>query len=105
MSSTERPPVARMPSPLDPFLRPFLERVAALGDGYSPVSHAPAIAAALGWPPAFVDAVFTSARAQGLLEPFRARSARGRNRWRVSGHGAAWLAAPGDPPSARDRTA
>ena len=92
MTTIGPPSGSRAPSPLDPFLRPFLEQVGALADGYSPVSHAPAVAETLGWHPAFVDAVYTSARAQGLLEPYRGRGGRGRNRWRVSRRGAAWLA-------------
>ena len=94
MTSPGRPPDTRSSSPLDPFLRPFLERVAAMEGGYSPTSHGPTVADALGWPPAFVEAVYTSARAQGLLEPVRTRGGRGRNRWSVSRHGAAWLTEP-----------
>ncbi len=79
------------PSSLDPFLGEFLRRVIDLTDGYAPLSHGRAIAEALDWPPAFVDALFTSARTRGLLEPFRARGTRGRNRWRVSARGRAWI--------------
>lgn len=81
------------PSPLDPFLRPFLRAVEGMADGYSPISGGSAVAADLGWPPAFSEAVFASARGRGMVEPYRARGARGRARWRVSSRGAAWLAA------------
>ena len=93
MITTDRPVEPRLPSPLDPFLLPFLQRVGDHADGYSPLSHGTAIANALGWPPAFVEGLYASARAQGLLEPFRARGARGRNRWRLSRRGSALLAA------------
>ena len=83
------------PSPLDPFLGEFLRRVMDLTDGYAPLSHGRAIAAALDWPPAFVEALFTSARTRGLLEPLRTRSTRGRSRWRVSARGRAWVKGTG----------
>ena len=79
------------PSPLDPFLRPFLDEVAAREDGFSPMSHGAAAAAAQGWPPSFTEVLFTSARGRGLIEPFRSAAARGRPRWRLSTRGAAWL--------------
>ena len=55
-------------SPLDPFVGPFLRYVATLSDGYAPSSHGRVIADQLDWPPAFVEAVFASARVRGLLE-------------------------------------
>src|SRR5688572_16302030 len=84
-------------SPLDPFLGPFLERLGAYGEGYTPGTHGRAVAAALGWPPAFADALFTSARARGLVEPQWSRGSRGRHRWQVSRRGATWLAARDAP--------
>lgn len=84
-------PLAPPPSPLDPFLAPFLHQIEEHRDGYAPASHASAVAAALDWPPAFADALFTSARARGMLEPLRTRGARGRNRWCVSARGTTWL--------------
>ena len=93
MTSLGRSSNTRASSPLDPFLRLFLERVEGMEDGYSPTSHGPGLAEALGWPSAFVEAVSTSARAQGLLEPVRTRGGRGRNRWHLSRHGATWLEA------------
>ena len=87
------------PSPLDPFLGTFLRRVDGLPDGYAPVSHGRAIAATLDWSPAFVDALFTSARARGLVEPYRARGTRRRARWCVSARGRGWIAGAVDVPS------
>lgn len=78
-------------SPLDPFLGSFLRELSELADGYSPTSHGGPVAARLDWAPAFVEAMFTSARARGLLEPYRAKGARGRARWRVSERGRTWL--------------
>lgn len=78
-------------SPLDPFLEPFLRHLDERTEGYAPAAHGVAAAAALGWPPAFVEAVFVSARARGLLEPYRDRGARGRARWALSARGRAWV--------------
>lgn len=78
-------------SPLDPYFAPFLEHVATLASGYSPLSHDRQIAEALAWEPEFVSVVYTSARARGMLEPFRSKEARGRNRWRLSPRGARWV--------------
>ena len=80
-------------SPLDPFLDPFLRAIGALPEGYAPASHGKRVAAALDVPPAFAEALFASARARGLLEPYRVRQARGRPRWRVSARGRRWLEA------------
>ena len=84
---------AGRPSPLDPFLGPFLRELGTLAEGYAPASHGPKVAASLDWPPAFCEAVFASARGRGMLEPFRAKGARGRARWRVSNRGILWLSA------------
>jgi len=81
------------PSPLDPFLGPFLKELGTLAEGYAPASHGPKVAETLDWPPAFCEAVFASARGRGLLEPYRARGARGRARWRLSSRGTVWLSA------------
>ena len=87
----DQPADATPPSPLDPFMGAFLRRVGVYQGGYAPTSHGPAVAEALDWPAAFADAVFTSARARGLVEPHRGRGGRARNRWRVSARGRAWL--------------
>lgn len=79
------------PSPLDPFLRPFLREVEGMADGYAPISGGTNVALALDWPSAFCEAIFASARGRGMIEPFRARGARGRPRWRVSTRGRLWL--------------
>lgn len=83
-------------SPLDPFVSPFLRYVATLSDGYAPNSHGRVIADHLDWPPAFVEAVFASARVRGLLEPHYGKRSRGRVRWQVSAEGQSWLAAAMD---------
>lgn len=85
------PATTTRPSPLDPFLGPFLEEVARHPDGFSPISHGRRIAEERGWPLPFIEALFTSARTRGLIEPFRSPSSRGRPRWRVSAAGQAWL--------------
>lgn len=87
-SPSDKRPVT---SPFDPFLLPFLEHVAALSHGYSPVADDHTIAAALDWEPEFVSAVYSSARGHGMLEPFRSKQARGRPRWRLSPEGANWV--------------
>jgi hypothetical protein len=78
-------------SPLDPYLESFLHEVQTMADGFAPASHGGKVAAALDWPPAFAEALFTSARARGLLEPYRARGMRGRTRWHLSARGRRWL--------------
>lgn len=88
---TNQPATTPPPSPLDGFLEAFLRQIRDLPDGYAPVSSARAIAASFDWPPAFAEALFTSARGRGLLEPYRARGARGRVRWQVSARGRKWL--------------
>ena len=80
-------------SPLDPYLESFLREVRGLAEGYAPGTHGRKVAEALDYPPAFAEALFTSARARGLLEPYRARGTRGRSRWRVSARGGLWLKA------------
>ena len=87
----DQPTDATLPSPLDPFMGAFLGRVGAYQEGYAPTTHGPAVAEAQDWPPAFADALFTSARARGLVEPHRGRGVRARNRWRVSARGRTWL--------------
>lgn len=85
------------PSPFDPYLVLFLRGIDGLPDGFAPTSHAATICAALDWPPAFAEALFVSARARGLLEPYAARGPRGRSRWQVSPRGRGWLD-PAPPP-------
>jgi hypothetical protein len=83
-------------SPLDPFLGPFLRQIAELTGGYAPASHGARVAASLGWAPAFAEAVFVSARARGLVEPYRGGGARARARWGLSARGRAWADRPVD---------
>jgi len=82
---------AAPPSPLDPFLRPFLDQVGRCDDGYAPGAGKHTVATALDCPPAFAEALLTSARSRGLVEPARSRSSRLGTRWQVSRKGAAWL--------------
>ena len=84
-------------SPFDPFLSSLLARIADLPNGFSLTSERSRLAETLGWPGPFVDAVFTSAKARGLVEPHRSTRARGRSRWRLSAKGTAWLAGQGEP--------
>ncbi|MDP9355870.1 MAG: hypothetical protein M3R02_11445 [Chloroflexota bacterium] len=95
---SSKPATPQPASPLDPFLIQFLRHVADLDTGYSPASHARAIAESAGLLPPFVDALFTSARARGLLEPFRSPRARGRTRWRLTSRGRALLTRTPDIP-------
>lgn len=99
-AGTESPTEMPLHSPLDPFLGLFLRRVGEYREGYAPTSHGVAVAAAFDWPPAFAEALFTSARVRGLVEPHRARGSRARNRWCVSARGTRWLevAAPSTDP-------
>jgi hypothetical protein len=81
------------PSPLDAYLARFLGCLARYPDGYSPVADVEQVATECELDPAFAEALFVSARARGLIEPFRAKGAKGRYRWKVSGRGTKWLAA------------
>lgn len=81
-------------SPLDPFLGPFLHQLDAQTGGYAPASHGAHVAAALGWAAPFAEAVFVSARARGLIEPYRGGGARARTRWALSARGRAWVEGP-----------
>lgn len=92
MSVPRRSATPQKPSPLDAFLRPFLRAVATNERGYSPTSDAAETAASLGCHAAFVEALFTSARARGLVEPMWGRGVRARNRWRLSARGGQWIA-------------
>ena len=78
-------------SPLDRFLASFLVAVNDLPDGYL---HGPAsaksLASDLGLQREFVDALFTSARARGLLKPAYGRGSR--IHWKVSDAGDEFLA-------------
>ncbi len=80
------------PSPLDPFLAQFLRCLHDLPEGFSPIADAERVADACAVDPAFVEALFVSARTRGLIEPFRSKGARGRYRWKVSRRGEHWLA-------------
>jgi hypothetical protein len=79
-------------SPLDAFLARFLACLVDRLDGFSPTVDGSVVAQAMEVQPAFIDALFVSARTRGLIEPFRAKNARGRYRWQVSTRGRAWLA-------------
>lgn len=78
------------PSPLDPFLSTLLAHLGTLPEGFSPTTDLAAIGEACDVPPAFVEALLTSARTRGLVEVFRPRGGKGRYRWRVSQLGFEW---------------
>ena len=80
------------PSPLDAYVAGFLRSLDQLPDGYSPVVVAASVAEACDVVPAFVEALFVSARTRGFIQPYRAKSAKGRYRWQVSSRGHKWLA-------------
>ena len=88
MSRPASPP--QPPSPLDGFLRRFLVAATEEEDGFSPTLDTVRVATELDCPPAFVEALFTSARTRGLVEPAWTRGPRGRNRWRLSARGEQW---------------
>ncbi len=96
---SSKPATPQHASPLDAFLIQFLRHVGELDTGYSPTSHTRAIAERCGFLPPFVEALFTSARARGLIEPFRSPHARGRTRWRLSARGRTLLTTTPDTPS------
>src|SRR5262245_18993792 len=93
------------PSPLDAYVARFLRSLDRLPDGYSPVVESADVAEACDVVPAFVEALFVSARTRGFIQPFRAKSAKGRYRWQVSNRGQKWLAAraQGDRPTEPER--
>jgi hypothetical protein len=86
-------------SPLDSFLARFLGNVARLPDGFSLISDATRIAEVCEVEPAFVEALFVSARTRGLIEPHRSKGSRGRYRWTLSARGTNWLSSRSDQPS------
>jgi hypothetical protein len=77
---------------LDHHIHAFLDYLDTLEGGFAPTTNTDVDAAADACHVAgpFIDALFTSARARGLIEPFQARGTRGRNRWRVSSRGKQW---------------
>jgi hypothetical protein len=79
------------PSVLDPYLIEFLDSVRSLPEGYSMPGHGKALAAKLGYDPAFIEALFTSAQRRSLVEPFYPPGRKGSFRWRVSGQGEQFL--------------
>lgn len=79
------------PSPLDPFLGAFLGQVGAIGKGFAPLSQTAEVAGRLGWPAPFVETLFVSARARGLVSISFDRGTR--NRWQVTPRGQRWLVA------------
>jgi hypothetical protein len=83
------------PSPLDPFLATFLRWIDERPGGFAPASQGPTVGIALGWQPAFGEAIFVSARARGLIEPVHGRGAGTRNRWQLTARGRAWLSEVG----------
>ena len=78
-------------SPLDPFLRQFLQFVAALPNGYLPASDRRALTALHGWQVEFADALLTSAQARGMIERKPIGRGRKRSNWRVTTRGRIWL--------------
>ena len=56
------------PSPLDPFLATFLRWIEERPGGCAPAGQGPTVGIALGWQPAFGEAIFVSARVRGLIE-------------------------------------
>jgi len=82
-------PVPSRPSPLDPYLHPFLRYIQVIDRGYSPSAQAGVVAGALGWPVPFVETLFIAARARGLVEASWERG--NRSRWLVSARGLRWL--------------
>lgn len=76
-------------SPLDEQLRRFLNHVRELDAGFSPGRQSRDVASRLDIPEAFVEALFISARARGLLKPIPFN--RGRLRWSVSATGERFL--------------
>ncbi len=72
-------------SPLDPFLVRFLSLLQTLEDGYQPGPETGELAISLDLPRAFVDALFTSARARGLVKPMYGRGSK--IRWVISNSG------------------
>lgn len=84
------------PSPLDDGLNLFLRHVRDIESGFNPGSQSDEAAAILDIPEAFVEALFTSARARGLVKPIP--SGRGRLRWTISAMGERFLEAAADTP-------
>jgi hypothetical protein len=80
-----------VPSPLDAFLRDFLEWLANREHGMSPSRDLHLVAETLGWPAPFVEALITSASARHLIAQQDSR--RGRVTWRLSERGRSWLTA------------
>ncbi len=87
---TTRPFQPQSPSPLDPHIRCFLQHLETLPAGFAPTTDLGAAGVACSVPEPFIDALFTSAKMRGLIEPFQPRGARGRYRWRVSSRGRQW---------------
>ena len=79
------------PSPLDPFLATFLRWIEERPGGCAPAGQGPTVGIALGWQPAFGEAIFVSARVRGLIEPVHSRGAGTRNRWQLTVRGRSWL--------------
>ena len=93
-----RPYTPQVPSPLDTHLRSFLDHLDGLQSGFAPAASVDIAAAATACNAAtpFIDALFTSARTRGLIEPFLPPGARGRYRWRVSARGNDWRSEPAE---------
>jgi hypothetical protein len=88
---TQRETVPQAPSPLDPFLLPFLDWVVKQQDGLNPPRDLRTISEVLDWQPSFAEVLFTAARSRGLLKPLPARGNRAKMTWQVSDRGAHWL--------------
>ena len=85
-------PVRSTQSPLEPYLTRFITYLQSLPSGFSLATDSEAAASACDVLPAFVETIFVSARARGLVENQRGRNARNRSRWQVSRAGRRWLA-------------
>ncbi len=80
---------SRLPSPLDPYLAQFLAMVDATEAGFQPGPESANLASRMDIPREFVDALFTSARARGLIKPMYGRG--NKVRWAVSPVGEALM--------------
>ncbi|HET8524820.1 MAG TPA: hypothetical protein VFL82_16435 [Thermomicrobiales bacterium] len=86
MSTTA--PVA---SPFDPYLYRMLAWGSQQPNGFSHPAIISAMVDEAGWQAEFSEAVFTSARARGLIGPHYGTRSRGRVYWEVSRKGRAWF--------------
>ena len=78
-------------APLDPFVVDFLRWLDAQPNGFASSADGANLAAALAWPEAFVEVVFTSTRVRRLIQPVKPGGSHSRTRWTLSASGRAWL--------------